>query len=41
MKNISIAAYGAIPVNEHWDKSLIQLGVEAILETIQKNIFRT
>ncbi len=36
MKNISIAAYGAIPVNEHWDKSLIQLGVEAILDTIQK-----
>lgn len=36
MNKISIAAYGAISVNEHWEKSLIQMGVDAILETIKK-----
>ena len=35
MDTISIAAYGAIPVNEHWEKSLIQMGVEAIIETLK------
>ena len=35
MKNISIRAFGAIPVGEHWEKSLVQLSVEAIQNTLQ------
>ncbi len=35
MNTISIAAYGAIPVNEHWEKSLIQMSVECISETLK------